>query len=71
MADKKSFALRIDAGTMRAIEKWANDEFRSVNGQIEWILHRALRESGRVRHPPEGEGGEKETDPKDNAGPPG
>jgi hypothetical protein len=49
MAEKKSFALRIEAATMKAIEKWAADEFRSVNGQIEWILHRALKEAGRVK----------------------
>jgi hypothetical protein len=52
MAEKKSFALRIDAGTMKAIEKWAADEFRSVNGQIEWILDRALKEAGRIKSPP-------------------
>ena len=57
MADKKPFALRIDAATMKALEKWAADEFRSVNGQIEWILHRALREAGRLKdkNPREGE----------------
>ena len=49
MADKKSFALRVDADTMKAMEKWAADEFRSLNGQIEWVLHRALRETGRIR----------------------
>ena len=49
MAEKKSFALRIDAATMKAIEKWASDEFRSVNGQIEWMLHRALKEEGRLK----------------------
>ena len=54
MAEKKPFALRIDAATMKAIEKWAADEFRSVNGQIEWLLHRALREAGRIRRGPEG-----------------
>lgn len=48
-ADKKPFALRIDAVTMKAIEKWAADEFRSVNGQIEWVLHKALREAGRIK----------------------
>jgi hypothetical protein len=53
MAEKKPFALRIDAATMKAIEKWATDEFRSVNGQIEWVLHRALREAGRIRRQPE------------------
>jgi len=61
MAEKKSFALRIDAETMKAIEKWAADEFRSVNGQIEWILHRALKEAGRVKDRPgtDAAGGEK------------
>jgi len=49
MAEKKPFALRIDAVTMKAIEKWAADEFRSVNGQIEWLLHRALKEAGRAK----------------------
>jgi hypothetical protein len=49
MAEKKAFALRIDAASMKAIEKWAADEFRSVNGQIEWILHQALKESGRLK----------------------
>jgi hypothetical protein len=49
MADKKPFALRMDAATMKAVEKWAADEFRSVNGQIEWILHKALKEAGRLK----------------------
>jgi hypothetical protein len=49
MGEKKPFALRIDAATMKAIEKWAADEFRSVNGQIEWVLHRALKEAGRAK----------------------
>jgi hypothetical protein len=53
MAEKKPFALRMDAETMKAIEKWAADEFRSVNGQIEWVLHRALRDAGRIRREPE------------------
>lgn len=59
MAEKKSFALRIDAAMMKAIEKWAADEFRSVNGQIEWILHNALKETGRLKEKPaKEEGGE-------------
>lgn len=49
MGEKKSFALRIDAETMRAIEKWAADEFRSVNGQIEWILNKELKAAGRLK----------------------
>lgn len=51
MSEKKSFALRIDAETMKALEKWAADEFRSVNGQIEWILNVSLKKAGRVKDP--------------------
>lgn len=47
MANKKKFVLRIDEETMALVEKWAADEFRSVNGQLEWIITKALRESGR------------------------
>jgi hypothetical protein len=49
MAEKKSFALRIDAETMKAIEKWAADEFRSINGQLEWMLNRSLKDAGRLK----------------------
>ncbi|MDL2261884.1 Arc family DNA-binding protein [Bacteroidales bacterium OttesenSCG-928-I21] len=44
----KSFVLRIDEDMMSAIEKWAADEFRSINGQIQYILDQALRKSGRI-----------------------
>ena len=47
----KSFVLRIDAATMDAIEAWAADEFRSTNGQLQWIIADALRRSGRVKKP--------------------
>ncbi len=47
MAGKKSFVLRIDEQTFAALEKWAADEFRSVNGQLEWIIHNALKEARR------------------------
>lgn len=40
--------LRIDAKTMEALEKWASDEFRSTNGQLQWIIAEALRRSGRL-----------------------
>lgn len=43
----RSFVLRIDAETMDAIEKWAEDEFRSANGQLQWIIAEALRKAGR------------------------
>lgn len=45
----KSFVLRVDGETMEALEKWAADEFRSINGQLQWIIAEALRKSGRVR----------------------
>ena len=48
MKNNKSFILRIDADTMSAIEAWAADEFRSTNGQIQWIITEALRKSGRL-----------------------
>ena len=47
MANKKKFVLRIDEETMALVEKWAADEFRSVNGQLEWIITKALRDAGR------------------------
>lgn len=49
MADKKTFVLRIDEAVYKALEKWASDEFRSVNGQIEWILQKQLQATGRLK----------------------
>lgn len=49
MPGKKSFVLRIDEATYKALEKWAGDEFRSVNGQIEWLLNQQLKETGRLK----------------------
>jgi hypothetical protein len=49
MAVKKSFVLRIDEDLYSALEKWAADDFRSVNGQIEWIIYQELKKIGRVR----------------------
>jgi len=43
----KNFALRLDADMMEAIEKWAADEFRSTNGQLQYILDQALKKTGR------------------------
>ena len=45
---KKNFALRIDSEVYDAIERWAADEFRSVNGQIEWIIAEALKKAKRM-----------------------
>ena len=49
MSEKKPFVLRIDPEKLKAIEKWAADEFRSTNGQIEYIIDQALRKSGRLK----------------------
>lgn len=47
--ENKSFVLRVDAATMDALERWAEDEFRSINGQLQWIIADALRRSGRLK----------------------
>ena len=49
MSDKKNFVIRIDSELYKALEKWAADEFRSVNGQIEYILTQKLKEIGRLK----------------------
>jgi hypothetical protein len=49
MAQKKPFALRLDPEVLKAVEKWAADDFRSTNGQLEWIIFKALKESGRTK----------------------
>ncbi|HEY9177575.1 MAG TPA: hypothetical protein VIN07_07790 [Flavipsychrobacter sp.] len=52
MSAKKSFVLRIDEETYKALEKWAADEFRSVNGQIEWLIDKAMKDAGRKKNSP-------------------
>jgi hypothetical protein len=49
MAEKKAFVLRIDENIYKSLEKWAADEFRSVNGQIEWILLTQLKAAKRLK----------------------
>ncbi|MDY0344819.1 MAG: hypothetical protein RBR28_14690 [Lentimicrobium sp.] len=49
MAQKKPFVLRIDPDLLEAVEKWAADEFRSTNGQLEWIISKALKEARRLK----------------------
>jgi len=51
MAQKKPFVLRLDPEVLKAVEKWGTDEFRSINGQLEWIITKALREAGRLKAP--------------------
>jgi hypothetical protein len=54
MSKKKAFVLRIDPEKLQSIEKWASDEFRSTNGQLEYIIDQALKRAGRVRKKREG-----------------
>jgi len=49
MAQKKPFVLRLDPEILKAVEKWAADEFRSTNGQLEWIVSKALKDVGRLK----------------------
>jgi hypothetical protein len=51
MAARKSFALRIDEKTFNAMQRWAKDDLRSLNAQIEFVLRDALRKSGRLKVP--------------------
>lgn len=48
MADRKPFLLRMDRQTLDALQRWANDDLRSLNGQIEFVLRRALKQAGRL-----------------------
>ena len=48
MNKRKSFVLRINPDTFKQIEKWADDEFRSVNGQLEWIINKSLKDAKRL-----------------------
>ncbi len=49
MAKKKAFALRVREPVMQAMQRWADDDLRSLNAQIEWVLREALKKSGRMR----------------------
>ncbi len=49
MSKKKTFALRIDPEVFKQVEKWADDEFRSVNGQLEWMISKSLKDAKRLK----------------------
>lgn len=51
MAEKKAFPLRINAQVLEAVQHWADDELRSLNAQIEYVLRDALRRNGRLKAP--------------------
>lgn len=58
MSDKKAYPLRISADVLKAVQRWANDDLRSANAQIEYLLRDALRKTGRLKaaKPKSGEG---------------
>jgi hypothetical protein len=64
VAERKAFLLRIDPAVLEALQRWANDDLRSLNGQLEFLLRRALKQAGR-----EADASEAAADPLANAGP--
>jgi hypothetical protein len=52
MAERKAFLLRIDPALLDAVQRWADDDLRSLNAQIEFLLRRTLRDAGRLKEPP-------------------
>ena len=48
MGERKSFLLRLDENTLEALRRWADDDLRSLNGQVEFLLRKALRDAGRL-----------------------
>ena len=63
MPERKSFLLRVDPALLESMQRWANDDLRSLNAQIEFVLRRSLQREGRLRGelasavPPSGTGG--------------
>lgn len=55
MSEKKAYPLRINAQVLDAIQRWADDELRSLNAQIEYVLRDALRKAGRLKPTPDDE----------------
>jgi hypothetical protein len=69
MADRKPFLLRLEPGVHRALQRWADDELRSLNGQIEYLLREALRRAGRLpRHAEESGAGGPASPPSSSQG---
>jgi hypothetical protein len=57
VTDRKSFLLRIDPEVLDAVQRWANDDLRSLNGQIEFLLRKVLKQEGRLADERRAEGG--------------
>ena len=64
MAERKSFLLRADASVLEAMQRWANDDLRSLNAQVEFVLRDALRKAGRLPAP----AGPSDAPPPDESG---
>jgi hypothetical protein len=64
VAERKPFLLRIDAALLENVQRWANDDLRSLNAQIEFLLRRALQDAGRMKP-----AGERETGRRGSGGP--
>jgi hypothetical protein len=60
MADRKPFLLRIDREVLDALQRWADDDLRSLNGQIEFVLRRSLQDSGRAGRTPKPGSGKRQ-----------
>ena len=67
MARRKAFALRIDEATLKAMQRWANDDLRSLNAQIEFVLREALRSAGRLPKPEAGPAPQSGQDPSQDS----
>ena len=65
MQARKPFLFRTDPGFLSALQRWAADELRSANGQIDYLLRRALRQAGRLPEPPAPETTLPDADPPD------
>ena len=61
MAERKTFLLRVDPELHESLQRWANDDLRSLNAQIEFLLRRALRDAGRTKSAAEKQKGHRET----------
>jgi hypothetical protein len=68
VAERKSFLLRIDAGVLEGVQRWANDDLRSLNAQIEYLLREALRKAGRAPRPEPAAPAEPEPEKGEGAG---
>ena len=68
MNPRKPFLLRVDPALLEALQKWAADELRSLNGQIEFVLRNALRDAGRLKSRAGGDGGPENASPPRGGG---